>query len=52
MLLVLRVSRVIGGVAFATFTYSEFGIAVTGVIAAVLLAVNLVAIRRRRARAA
>jgi hypothetical protein len=52
MPLVLRVTRVIGAVTFATFTYRQFGLAVTGIIAAVLLAANLVAIRWRRGNAA
>jgi hypothetical protein len=45
----MRVVRVIGAVASATFVYTEFGLAVVGAIAAVLLALNIAAIRRRRA---
>lgn len=46
----MRIVRVIGAVAFATWTFTEFGLAVVGVIAAVLLVANVAAIRWRRAR--
>lgn len=45
----VRVIRVIGAVAFAMWTFTEFGIAVVGIIAAVLLVANIAAIRWRRA---
>jgi hypothetical protein len=49
---VVRVVRIIASVALAVITFAEFGLVVTGIIAAVLLAANLLLVRWRRAHSA